>query len=575
MRRWQRLGLLLAAATTLAACAPQSRQNSGAQESANQSEAPNRPLVIAMHLEPTTVAGRPIVTSGITPSAPTMLFNAWLVVSNGQNVPRPQLAERLPELNTSDWQVFPDGEMETTYRLRSGVTWQDGIPLTAPDFVFGWQVYTWPDLGTPNDPPIRFVKEITAPDDRTVLIRWKQPFGEAGALGTTRYGAIPPMPRHLLEAKFRGGDVQAFTNDSYWTTQFVGAGPYRVDRWEPGAFIQGSAFTGFVEGTPRIQQVRLVFLGDPNAAVATLLAGQVHLVAEEAIGFDQGIVLKKQWEANGSGVVLLTPNKARFIQVQFKNDYVSPRAILDLRVRRALLQAVDRDALSGAILDGDISVAHTIAGPVEEYFSDLDRALAKYPLSLRDAEGLLVQAGFSRGGDGFFGAANGQRLAMELRAFTADPGPQEAAILSDIWRKLGIDVSTYIIPAAQSQNLEQVSAYPALRIEQTGLTGTSAINKIYGGALALPENRWGGVNRGGWVNADYDRAFDLFVSSLDRGERNRAAIDAFQLASQELPVLPLYYLSLASAFTSSLRGPSGGYNGDTAWDSVHQWYWMS
>jgi len=573
-RRYQ-LAFLIVAAVTLAACAPPGRQASSTTPAGAQGEASNRPLVIAMHVEPTTVAGRPIVTSGLTPAAPTMIFNAWLVVADGQNVPRPQLAEKLPELNTDDWRVFPDGQMETTYRLRPGVTWHDGTPLVAADFIFGWQVFTWSDLGVPNDAPIRFVREITASDERTVLIHWKQPFGEAGALGTTRYGTIPPMPRHLLETKFRAGDSQAFVNDPYWTTQFVGAGPYRVDRWEPGAFIQGSAFPGFVEGTPRISQIRLVFLSDANAAVANLLAGEIHIAAEEAIGFDQGIVLRKQWESTGAGVVLLTPNKSRFIQIQFKNDFVNPRAVTDLRVRRALLQAVDREALSGAILDGDVSVAHTIAGPVEEYFPDLDRGLTKYPFSTREAENLLSQAGFNKGGDGFFADASGQRLAMELRAFAADPGPQEAAILSDMWKKLGIDMPTYVIPAAQSQNLEQVSAYPALRIEQTGLTGTTAVNKIYGGAVALPENRWGGVNRGGWINPEYDRTFDLFVSSLDRGERNRAAIDGLKIASVELPVLPLYYLSLAAAFTSSLRGPTGGYNGDTAWDNVPQWYWVS
>ena len=57
------------------------------------------------------------------------------------------------------------------------------------------------------------------------------------------------------------------------------------------------------------------------------------------------------------------------------------------------------------------------------------------------------------------------------------------------------EIPERFIPAAQSQNLEQVSAYPALRIEQTGLTGTTAINKIYGGAIATAENRWAGVNR--------------------------------------------------------------------------------
>lgn len=563
---------LLVATMVVAGCAPAS-QPSRAQPAA-PSQSANRPLVISMHVEPTTLAGRPITTSGITPAAPTMLFNAWLVVADSHNVPRPQLAAKLPELNSADWQVFPDGQMETIYRLRPNLTWQDGVPITAEDVVFGWQVFTWAALGVPSDPPIRVIQEIAAPDDRTVVIRWKQPYGDAGALGTSRYGGVPPMPRHLLEAKFRASDAQAFLNDPYWTTGFVGSGPYRLDRWEPGSFIQGSGFSSFVEGAPRIDQLKLVFLGDPNAAVANLLSGEIHLAAEDSIGFEQAAVLRNQWESTQRGVVLLTPNKSRFIQIQFKNDYVSPRALLDLRVRRALLEAADRVALSEAILDGQVAVAHTLTGPVEEYFAALDPVLTKYPYDREGAERLLGQAGFTRGRDALYADASGQRLSMELRAFSAHPGQREAAILADQWKQFGVDITIHIIPAAQSQDLEQVSAYPALRIEQTGLTDTVSLNKLVGSAIATAERRWAGVNRGGWLNADYDRFVEQYVSSLDRAERNRAGAGAFKLASEELPALPLYYLSLASAFTSALKGPVGGYTNDTAWDNIREWHWV-
>jgi peptide/nickel transport system substrate-binding protein len=536
-------------------------------------QTPSRTLVIGMHLEPTSIAPRPPNTAGGTPTAPTMIFSGWLVAADGHHVPRPQLAEKLPELNTSDWQVFPDGRMETTFRLKPGLTWHDGTPLTAEDVVFGWKVFTWPDMGVPMDPPIRLIQEVVAPDPRTVVIRWKQPYAEAALLDTTRYGAVPPMPRHLLEEKFRAGDVQAFLNDPYWTNGFVGSGPYRLDRWEPGSFIQGSAFDGFVDGRPQIEQVKLVFLPDPSSAVASLMAGDVHVAAEEAIGFEQGTVLKKQWESTGAGVVLLTPNKTRFLQVQFKGDYTNPRAVTDLRVRKALLQATDRAALSAAILDGQSAVADTIAGPVEEYFADLDRVESKYPYSLQQAERLLADAGYTKGADGVFVDGTGQRLSFELRAFAADPGPTEATILASQWKTFGLDPTIYVIPAAQSQNLDQVSAYPAFRIEQTGFTGTTHLLKLSGTALATAQNRWAGVNRGGWVNPEYDRYVDQYISSLDRAERNRGAIEALRIAADELPAIPLYYLSLASAYTSALKGMSGGYNNDTSFDNVYQWSW--
>jgi peptide/nickel transport system substrate-binding protein len=225
-------------------------------------------------------------------------------------------------------------------------------------------------------------------------------------------------------------------------------------------------------------------------------------------------------------------------------------------------------------LDGEPAIAHTIAGPVEEYFADLDRVVAKYPYSIPMAERLLTEAGYSKGADGYFADASGQRLSLELRSFAAEPGPTEATILSSQWKQFGLESNLNIIPAAQSQNLEMVSAFPALRLEQTGFTGNSHLTKLAGSAVATLEKRWAGVNRGGWVNADYDRFYDLYMSSLDRSERNRAALEAMRIASDELAGLPLYYLSLASAYTATLEGMKPGYNSDTSWDNIYQWRWV-
>src|SRR4051812_26527509 len=75
------------------------------------------------------------------------IFNAGLAIVGGGAVPEPQLATDTPRLNTESWRVTPDGKMETTWHLKPGLTWHDGQPLTADDFVFAYQVYTAPGLG--------------------------------------------------------------------------------------------------------------------------------------------------------------------------------------------------------------------------------------------------------------------------------------------------------------------------------------------------------------------------------------------------------------------------------------------
>ena len=116
-----------------------------------------------------------------------------------KEVAHPYLAEALPTLNSDAWRVFPDGRMETTFRLRPNLTWHDGAPLTADDFTFAHRVYSTPDLGVSGTKGIRQMQEIVAPDPRTVLIRWKEPFPEATRMDTT-FHALPRSPAERAES---------------------------------------------------------------------------------------------------------------------------------------------------------------------------------------------------------------------------------------------------------------------------------------------------------------------------------------------------------------------------------------
>src|SRR5258706_524860 len=69
--------------------------------------------------------------------------------------------------------------------------------------------------------------------------------------------AFPPPPRHILRQPFKAGQADAFTNHPYWTREYVGLGPYRLDRWELGASIEGAGFSGRARGPPRIERIRL------------------------------------------------------------------------------------------------------------------------------------------------------------------------------------------------------------------------------------------------------------------------------------------------------------------------------
>src|SRR5438445_1927213 len=82
----------------------------------------SRTLVMAITPEPPSLSLEIIASGNLV--NPLRLFNASLSELDGQGTQQPYLAESLPQLNTDGWQVSPDGRMQTTYRLRSGLIWQ-------------------------------------------------------------------------------------------------------------------------------------------------------------------------------------------------------------------------------------------------------------------------------------------------------------------------------------------------------------------------------------------------------------------------------------------------------------------
>ena len=113
--------------------------------------------------------------------------------------------------------------------------------------------------------------------------------------GSDFRNAFPPLPRHILDQPFRDLDAQAFAGLRFWTQDYVGMGPYKVERFEPGAFVEATAFDAFVFGRPKIDRMRLTFIGDTNTVIANMLAAEAHYVTDFVLGTEEGLSLERDW----------------------------------------------------------------------------------------------------------------------------------------------------------------------------------------------------------------------------------------------------------------------------------------
>ncbi len=216
--------VICALTMVLLACAPAppAAPRSPAAAGPSAGPGPQRTLTIIARGEPPTIAARTITPFSGSLSYTARLFNATLDAVDEREQAVPYLAEALPQLNTPSWEVFPDGTMLTRYYLRPRLTWHDGQPLAAEDFVFGWRVYRTPEfIGAAGSAVVSAMAEVRAPDAATVEIFWGRPYPDAAAMDLS----FQALPRHLLEQPFRELDAQAFASLPFWTSDYIGLAP--------------------------------------------------------------------------------------------------------------------------------------------------------------------------------------------------------------------------------------------------------------------------------------------------------------------------------------------------------------
>src|SRR6266511_2209708 len=140
---------LLCALALLSACAPTPAavdRRAQSEDELRTAQA-SKTLTIIGRNQPVNLAVPGLRATGAGVSGSVGPFNAALDTQDARENNVPQLAEALPQLNTDTWRLLPDGRMQTRYTLKPNLTWHDGTPLTAEDFVFAFNLYSIPELG--------------------------------------------------------------------------------------------------------------------------------------------------------------------------------------------------------------------------------------------------------------------------------------------------------------------------------------------------------------------------------------------------------------------------------------------
>jgi peptide/nickel transport system substrate-binding protein len=481
------------------------------------------------------------------------IFHVGLTNYDDHGALQPLLAQKIPSLADGDWQIAPDGTMAVTWKLKPNLTWHDGTPFTADDYAFGIQVAKDPTLGLATD-PLPMVQGATATDASTLVIHWSKPYFDANVSIPQAFAALP---KHILGDVYAQGDAQGFLNNPYWSTAFVGVGPFKLTQWMPGADSQGVAFEGFALGRPKIDRVVVRYFRDAQALVAAMLAGDVDYVGPSTLKMDDLKPVQDTWGGSG-GTVIASITAVVEPRLQFRDPTVPWAG--DVRVRQALIELIDRQTLADTFEPWpEGGVADVFVAKTDPVFQMLqERGYPRYPYDPQHAAQLLADAGWRKGADGVVQNAAGQHFRVDANdAANSQINIQYGLSVQDQWRKGGLDSENVVAPGASTNQNEIKANINGMWIMADPLLPTYTIYKA--SQIPTAQNKWIGSNITAYNNPEFERLNDAYSATLDLGQRQSVRADLLRFMADQLFFLPLFYAvgSSASAHRSVVRGPTG------------------
>jgi len=503
-------------------------------------------LAIAQQREPASL--NPALENGVSSTEWGELFFQYLVKYDGRGKLVGDAAVAVPSLENGG--ISRDG-LTLVYRLRKGLRFADGAPLTAADCVWSIDAINNPNNNVQSRFGYDTVAKAEARDPQTLVLHLKRPFAPIFTAVLAPQG-FPILPKHLL-ARYPDFNRLPFNS------QPIGSGPYVVVRWARGDTLEMRANPYYFAGKPKIARLIIRFVPDPQAALNLLRRGDVG-------GFFNVPDYSEYANLKALPHYTITSFPTGAVgSVIFNTQDAITR---DVRVRRALALAIDVPAVVMKSYHGAVSSRN--AGRGLFGWAHDPHAFPDFTYDPVASRRLLDEAGWRMGADGLR-HKDGRQLSVLLVLQAATPSATIVAqTIAQFERAAGVEVI----------------------LKQYGSTQFSAPissgGPVYGGKF--------GMALYGFINGDDPDTTDQFACAnvpprgynksricdpridalLRRGnttysipERKTIYAQLERLLYADLPLMLLYQRNEVDVFTDRLRGPTGSL--DSVFWNVGSW----
>src|SRR5919112_3917317 len=464
------------------------------------------------------------------------------------------------------WETSEDG-LTWTFHLNKDAKWQDGEPVTSEDVAYTFRRILEEEQGLYID-YVRQIEKIETPDKHTVVFETKDPSVQMLSM------LVYILPKHIWE------DVPAEETKSFENSPAIGSGPFQAVEWKEGQSVRLEANPDYFKGAPHIDEIIFQLYDNDDAMVQALKNGEVDYIQGIPINLFKSLENQEGIETNSApdpgftelGFNLYKPSPEVIKEFDAPKKTTGNPALLDPRVREAINWAIDEDALTEKVLQGEGVPGSTLVPPV----------LAKYHLKLDESElqgfdigrsrELLKQAGWrDTDGDGVVDK-NGENLELRLFVRSEDKDSvTEGQFIEGWFEEAGIGLETRALGDTALTDAIYAADYDMFIWGWSSDADPDFILSV------LTCDQIMGWSDTFWCNKDYSRMYQEQKEQLDIDERAETIKEMQRVAYEDNPYVIFYYDNQTEAwrtdkFTGWTKTPTTADPGQIAYTFSNEGY---
>lgn len=433
--------------------------------------------------------------------------------------------ETIPALAES-WESSDDGRT-WTYKLRDGLKWSDGKPLTSQDIA--WTINTSRDEEWLNHSATTANLTATAPDATTVVLKSSVDDPKLPTMD------VYILPKHIWEK------MSAAERRKSDGTDGVGGGPFVLEKFEKGQFARFRANPNFWGGKPAVDKVVLRKFNNPDAMVAALKTGELDAAwnipgnAFKQLAKDPNIVTNEGYQGSFSEV-----------GINGGDGLKKPHpALLDLKVRQAIVHAIDKKVIVDRVLVGLGKPVETMTpSPDPSWLPELSEDQT-YEFDLDKARSILEEAGYKDTDDDGVREMPGSGQPLNFTYYArsdGETGAEVAEFMKGWLEEIGIATTQKVADDSQLTTVIGKGEYDIMSWGWTPFVDPDPMLSYMtcGQISSDPKDPTNYYNDANYCDKEYDRLYKQQNSELDP-EKRREIVQEMLIRWQQAAVYNVMY----------------------------------